>query len=330
MISEHLQEHQLYFTPYYADGFVKKLVKMHLLDFTILGDPRRKDATEYLRKHNLKIDFNGSDNNYDLVLTCSDLLIPRNIRNKKLILVQEGMTNPKNMGFYLVKWFGLPNYLGDTSTTGLSDAYDIFCVASSGYKDMFVRNGVQSNKIRVTGIPNYDNCIEYAKNDFPHKNYVLVATSDTRETYNYENRKKFIKKAVKIANGRQIIFKLHPNEKVGRATREVNKWAPGALVYSKGNVHEMIANADVLITKFSTVVYTGIALGKEVYSGFDLKMLKKLSPTQNGGRSAANIAGVCNDLLNSKPAKKIRKKEMLKMISLFQIKKNKKKTTVEI
>ncbi len=43
-----------------------------------------------------------------------------------------------------------------------------------------------------------------------YHNFVLVATSDMRETYKYENRKKFIKKAYKIADGRQLIFKLHP------------------------------------------------------------------------------------------------------------------------
>ena len=94
-----------------------------------------------------------------------------------------------------------------------------------------------------------------------------------RETYKYENRKKFIKRALKIANGRQLIFKLHPNELVERAKQEINLYAPGALVYSQGKTEEMIANCDILITRFSSVVYVGLALGKEVYSDFDLEML---------------------------------------------------------
>ena len=59
----------------------------------------------------------------------------------------------------------------------------------------------------------------------------------------------------------------------------------------------MIANCDVLITKFSTLVYTGIALGKEVYSDFPIHELKKLLPIQNGGTSASTIARVCENLL---------------------------------
>ena len=70
-----------------------------------------------------------------------------------------------------------------------------------------------------------------------------------------------------------------------------------ALIYTDGNVDEMIANCDVLITQYSTVVYTGIALGQEVYSYFDVEKLKKLSPWQNGGTSAQRIANVCRTVL---------------------------------
>ena len=62
-------------------------------------------------------------------------------------------------------------------------------------------------------------------NDFPYRDYVLVATSDRRETYNYENRKRFIQKANGIAAGRRIIFKFHPNENAERACREVERHA---------------------------------------------------------------------------------------------------------
>ncbi|MFW5662567.1 MAG: hypothetical protein ACOCZW_02485, partial [Bacteroidota bacterium] len=236
-------------------------------------------------------------NDYDLVLTCSDLIVPRNIRNKRLVLVQEGMTDPRNLAFYLVKWFKFPRWIASTSTNGMSNSFDAFCVASEGYKSHFVQNGVDPEKISVTGIPNFDNAKKYEDNDFPYKNFVLVATSDARETFKIENRKKIILDAVKIADGRQLIFKLHPNELVARATREINQWAPDALVYSEGNVHEMIANCDVLITQFSTVVYTGIALGKEVYSEFDMDELRKLCPMQNGGTSAEKIASICRELI---------------------------------
>lgn len=123
-----------------------------------------------------------------------------------------------------------------------------------------------------------------------------------RETFKPDNRRQFLKKAVAIANGRSLIFKLHPNEKVDRAVREIKEVVPDALIFTDGPIEPMIANCDVLITQYSTVVYTGLALGKEVHSYFDVGMLRRLTPIQNGGKSAGNIADVCRALLESEPA----------------------------
>ena len=126
----------------------------------------------------------------------------------------------------------------------------------------------------------------------------MVATTDMRETYRFENRPSFIKRAVKIAAGRQMLFKLHPNERVDRAEAEIKKYAPaGTLIYNCGNTNHMIANCSELITQYSTVVYTGIALGKKVHSYFDLDQLHKLTPIQNGGTSSRNIANVCRSFI---------------------------------
>ena len=138
---------------------------------------------------------------------------------------------------------------------------------------------------------------QFSNNDFPHRNYVLVATSDVRETKGFDNRKKFIRRCLEIADRRPIIFKLHPNEKVERATREIEALAPHALVFADGNTNHMIANCDALITQYSSVVYVGLALGKEVHSYFDVERLKRLTPIQNGGTSDRNIAEVCRGLL---------------------------------
>ena len=207
------------------------------------------------------------------------------------------MTDPETVMFNLVKYLKLPRWLASTSPTGISNQYGLFCVASEGYRDLFLRKGAKEEKIVVTGIPNFDNAKQYLKNDFPHKNYVLVATSDTRETLKYENRKKFIRECVEIANGRQLIFKLHPNENIERATQEINKYAPGALIFTNVNINYMIANCDVLITKYSSVVYIGLALGKEVHSAFDIDELKCLMPIQNNGASAERIARIGKHLL---------------------------------
>lgn len=296
-IANNYKDYDCYFTPYYADGLIKKIADKGFLDFTILAGKFYKDCYGYLNDNNLKIDYRGEKNKYDLVFTGSDLIIPHNIRNSKIILVQEGMTDPENLMYYLVKIFHLPRYLASTSTTGLSNRYDKFCVASEGYKELFIKKGIDADKIAVTGIPNYDNCAGYMKNKFPHKRFVLVATSDARETYKYENRMAFIKEAARIANGKKIIFKLHPNENFERAEEEIKSVLPQALVYHEGNIHEMIANCDVLITKYSTVVYTGLALGKKVYSYFNLEELKKQMPLQNNGTSGRAIAAIGRMLL---------------------------------
>ncbi len=296
-ISQHLGKYDCYFTPYYGDGWIKYGVNKGYGKFSILNGPFRWRTEEYLRDNNLKMDYRGESHNYDLVYTCADLIMPRNIRKKKIILVQEGMTDPETLMFYLVKYLKLYRWLASTSTMGMSNKYTLFCVASKGYKDFFIRKGVKAEKIIVTGIPNFDNLQQFSSSDFPHKNFVLVATSDARETYKIENRKKLIQDCVRIANGKQLIFKLHPNENVERATNEINQFAPGALVYSSGNINYMIANCDALITQFSSTVYVGIALDKEVHSAFNIEDLKRLMPVQNNGTSAERIAKIGNHLI---------------------------------
>jgi hypothetical protein len=182
----------------------------------------------------------------------------------------------------------------------LSDQYTLFCVASEGYKRQFVSKGANPDKIVVTGIPNFDNCRRFLDNTFPQRDYVLVCTSDVRETFGREDRKAFILNAVRIANGRPLIFKLHPNERAARATREIARHAPQAQIYATGVAEEMIANCSVLITRFSSTAYVGLALGKEVHSDFDVEDLRQKMPLQTGTAAAA-IAGVCRGLLN--PAK---------------------------
>ena len=299
-IANALPDCDTFFTPFYSDGFLDYLNKAGLLDFCPIGDggPSKRLTVEYIRDQKLPVDYGGLQRPYDLVITCTDIYVQQNIRRSRIVLVQEGMTDPETFMYRIVKKLRLPRYLASTSTYGLSDNYVKFCVASQGYRDFFTRKGVNPGKIVVTGIPNYDHLQKYCDNDFPHRGYVLVATSDARETYKWDNRKKFIAQCVEIAAGKQLIFKLHPNEKIQRATREINKYAPGALVYSRGPTEAMIANCDTLITQYSTVVYTGLALDKNVFSYFDVDELRRLTPIQNNGTSAENIARVCRSVMN--------------------------------
>jgi hypothetical protein len=125
---------------------------------------------------------------------------------------------------------------------------------------------------------------------------VLVSTSPLREIFQGEDREAFLRKAVEIAGGRKLIFKLHPNENVERATREIRRHVPEAMVFTTGSAEEMIANCDVLITRFSSTAFVGIALGKETYSDFDMDELRRLMPVQNNS-AALNIANVCRRFL---------------------------------
>ena len=104
-----------------------------------------------------------------------------------------------------------------------------------------------------------------------------------------------------IAAGRPMIFKLHPNENFERATREIREVVGDVPIYTDGNIDHMIANCEALICQYSTVVYVGIVLGKEVHSYFDEDMLQRLTPLQNGGQSGRNIAQVCRHILLGEP-----------------------------
>lgn len=294
-ISLLLPQFEAVYTPYYCDGYLNWLEKTRILDFCVIGTQGKffRRTMEYLRNHQLPIDYKGTQGPYDLVITCSDIVIPKNILGAKTVLVQEGMTDPESIFFYLVKYLNFPRWTGKTSVTGMSDAYDIFCVASEGYWDLFAGKGVKPEKMRLTGIPNFDNCAQYLENDFPYRDYVLVATSDIRETFGFENRRKFIERARRIAGDRQLIFKLHPNETLPRAVDEIKRYAPEALYFTEGNCEHMIANCSVLIARYSSVVYVAQALGKEIHSDLTVEQLARLMPIQNGGRSAANIAAEC-------------------------------------
>lgn len=305
-ISQNLSDdYDCWFTHYYADDFVKMYAKLRLIDFTIVGNGNfRKQTLAYFKTHNLQVDYRGEKFNseYQLAFTCSDLIVPKNIRDKKILLIQEGMTDPETLPYYLVKYLHLPRWSASTSTTGMSNLYTYFCIASEGYRELFIRKGADPSKLIVTGIPNFDNVESFIENDFPHKNYLLVATSDMRETWKYENRKKFIKRAVQLAEGRQIIFKLHPNENVKRATKEINEYVPGSLIFTNGNTNHMIANCDILLTRYSSVVLVAAVLGKKVYSDLSEDELKKLTPIQNSGTSAERIAKLGRSLIEQ-PAK---------------------------
>jgi len=299
-ISIHLSDYEHSFSPFYCHGFDEILRRLGLTEFTIAGNKMVGRCRTYLQNHALLIDYQGKNGPYDLVVTCTDVYLQKNIRDHRIVLVQEGIIDSESIMFHLVKRLRfLPRWMADTAMTGLSDAYRAFCVASEGYRDFFIQRGARPEKIVVTGIPNFDNCRRYCTNDFPYRHYVLACTTNLRELFRREDREAFIRRAVEIAGNRQLIFKLHPNENVERATREIRAHAPGTMVFATGSAEEMIANCDALITRFSSTAFVGVALGKDTYSDFDMDTLRSLMPLQNDS-AALNIANVCRRVLEEK------------------------------
>lgn len=299
-ISMYLTEYDCYFSQFFSDDKIISLaIKWGILNGTIMGHPLKKIAENYLKSQDLFIDDKAELHAYDLVVFCSDLLFPKKFKDSKTIWVQEGMIDPFTTWSGLVQKLKLPRYwtMG-TSLNGTSNLCDIYCTASQGYKQYISEKGTSPDKVIVTGIPNYDHLKLFLENDFPYTDYVMVATSDIRETFRLENRMKFLKKCVDIAGGRRLLFKLHPNENKSRAIEEIKRFCPeDTLIFTDGPTNDMIANCCELITQYSTVVYTGIALGKKVYSFFNIEELNQLMPIQNDGVSAEIIANICREYI---------------------------------
>ena len=295
-ISQHLcDDYNCYFSQVFTDLILAKFLRKYgVFDTTAYAGQFKKNSDKFLQEHNLKEDYEARLHEYDLVFHCTDVVIPTRLRKTKNIHVQEGMIDIYTWVSKLVQVLNLPSWVTvDTSLNGASNVCDIYCSASEGYKNHTSRLGTAREKIFVTGIPNFDNIARFKNNDFPHKNYVMVATSDLRETARMDNRVSFIKEAVRIAAGRPLLFKLHPNEKYDRACAEIRNNAPAdSLIFLNGNSNDMVANCDELITQYSTLSYVGLILGKKVNSYFDIDLLKRLVPVQNGATSAQNIAKI--------------------------------------
>ena len=121
-VAAHLKEHECWFTPFYGDGLVGAMAEAGMLECSIMGRKARERSKEYLRRSGYPVDDGGVSGDYDLVVTCTDLFIPRNVRGRKTVLIQEGMTVPENLVYHCVKALRLPLYLANTSMMGLSGA----------------------------------------------------------------------------------------------------------------------------------------------------------------------------------------------------------------
>ena len=300
-IADKMKDVDPWFTPYFTDNpFYMFALRIGLLESAIIGYRRRGICLDYLNEKGLNVDLNGELNEYDLVVTCNDQVMPTKFAKTPTVLVQEGIQDPPNWKYYVWKYTRLmPRPVTGTSTFGLSYAYAKFCVASHGYARHFQGLGVDPDTIEVTGIPNFDNFAKFHDNDFPHRDYVLVCTTDARETGADGDREAFLDEVVEYAGDRQLIFKLHPNENFERAKAEIKAASPSALVYTSGSAEEMVANCSVLFTEWSSLTFCGVALDKEVHSHHPIEKVRELLPLQNRS-AAAKIATVCHQVLDER------------------------------
>ena len=309
-IAQELADCERWFTPYYCDDgtLLDYLRRAHLLEFVALGHDFRRRCLAYLRQHELAIDMGGKRGGYDLVVTCSDLIVPSNIAGIPLVGVQEGMIDPKMFWWRVMElcpWLKLPRWAAGTACTGLSHAYDAYCVASEGYRRDFVERGARPERLIVTGLPNFDHFAGYVRPGHWIEGCVLACTSDGRETFRRDDRKRFIDWALEIAGDRPLVFKFHPNERMSRAVEEVRRWAPRARALTSGSGEVLAANCHTLVTEWSTLAYVGLALGKPTYSYRDLEAHRAMLPEQNG-RGARNIAAVCRDVMVRRGVRAVR------------------------
>ncbi len=296
-VAQALPEVQAFYSPFYADGPLGLAADRGLLDFTVLAGRPYQATMRFFAERGVALDEGGRRGGYDLAVVATDIFVPRNLRGTRLVLVQEGMMDPEDWRYRLVRGLRLPRYLANTATTGLSHAYEVFCVASAGWRDLLVKKGVRPETIRVTGLPNFDDVASLCQNPFPHKGYLMAATSCLRETWKPEDRLGFLRECVRLAEGRPLLVKLHPNEDHDRAEDEVRAVAREALVFREGHTGHMVANCDLFVTRYSSVVLLAAALGKEVHCDIPSALLQTLTPEQNGGASARHIAEECRRLL---------------------------------
>ena len=295
-IARELPEVEAAFTPYYCDAPLQWARRAGLLEFTILGFKLRRRCLAYLDEHGLPVDLEGRAGGYDLVVTCSDLVVPRNTRGLRTVVVQEGILDPFDWTFAVwrrLRW--LPPYLTGTAATGLSGRYERFCVASEGYRDLFVGNGAPPERVVVTGIPNFDDCRRFRRTLPAPRVRPGLLVGRPRDVQ--AGRPARLPAPLPHAGRRPPAVREAAPER-GRAAGHPRsaRSCPSARVFAEGSAEEMIANCAVLVTQYSSTAFVGLALGKEVHSYYGADELRRLLPVQNGC-AARNIAAVCRDVL---------------------------------
>src|ERR1700743_137305 len=133
-IASLLRDYDCYFSQLYSKNpVVKAVVRMGLLENSILSGEFRRKGDAYLERHRLRNDYARSiyRHNYDLAVLCTELLVTKELRRTKTIWVQEGMTDPLTSWGRWVRRLGLPSVLAaNTAFNGSNNICDLYCAAS--------------------------------------------------------------------------------------------------------------------------------------------------------------------------------------------------------
>ena len=256
------------------------------------GDGRGAMTSDYLKAQGLPFDRRGGGGGYELVVMGTDLMVPAQPA-RRAVRARPGRDDGSR-GLAVPARPGapeLPRYLANTSMTGLSHAYAAFCVASAGYRELFIaaKGRQRPSESVVTGIPNFDDVAGFLHNDFPHRGYVLAATSCLRETLKAEDRAGFIRRCLDLARGRGAPLQAAPERGPGaRAARDRARspgpsssptgtprtWSPTRTCWSRGTPRSSHRARP----------------GQGGPCGHRPRDAARLLPVQNGGSSARRIA----------------------------------------
>src|SRR6202000_225652 len=91
-IAAELPDFDCWFSQVFTDSpFINFLIRnTRLLDTTAFAGQFRRNSENYLNAHGLQIDYAARLNEYDLVVYCTDMIVPARMRNYKTLWVQEG------------------------------------------------------------------------------------------------------------------------------------------------------------------------------------------------------------------------------------------------
>ena len=217
-------EHEHAFTPYYCDGLLSAARRAGLAEFTVAGEKLRRRCLAYLGAKGCPSTTAGRARR---LRPGGHLLRPRGAsgtsRGRRVVWSRRGSSIPEAWPTGSGGRFRfLPRWLAGTATTGLSLAYDRFCVASEGYRDHFVARGVPRGALVVTGIPNFDDCRRYLQQRLPAPRLrARLHLGRARDLEAATTAAPSCGACSRSRRGRPLIFKLHPNENAAaRAARD--------------------------------------------------------------------------------------------------------------